>query len=85
MVKPKAKANKAKARTIKPAAALSGHALVEALKDTHFRRAVKQEMNAARERLNRRMEQERYDTITQHMSIRAQRDFDARVRQLRGE
>ena len=64
---------------------LSGNAIVEALKNVHVKRAVRKEMDTARKRLNQRMGQERYDLIRQGMTEAAKRDFDARVRLLRGE
>jgi hypothetical protein len=83
MAKVKSKARKAPRKT--PVKPLSGHSLAEALKDTHFKRAVRKEIHTAQQQLNRRMEQERYDEMTKGMSAAAQRDFDARVQLLRGE
>ena len=74
----------AKTKLAKPKP-LSGNAIVEALKNVHFKRAIRKEMHTAQHNLNRRMEQERYELIRKGMTEAAKRDFDARVRKLRGE
>lgn len=62
-----------------PVANLSGHAVVEALKDTHFKRAVRAQMASAQERENARMAQERWDDMTRGMTKAALQDFLARA------
>lgn len=78
----------AKALTKAPAkrpAQLSAHAIVEALKDMHFRREVKKTMRTENLALNRRMDDERLANITRGMTNPAKKAFNARAQQIREE
>ena len=73
-------ARKRRATKAKPAA--SSQQIVQALKDIHFKREVRQQMQREADRLNARMRNERYDDITRGLTAAARQNFAAHARGL---
>ena len=56
---------------------------VHSLKDIHFKREVRQQMQREADRLNARMKHERYDDISRGMTSASRQNFAAHARGLR--
>jgi hypothetical protein len=71
-----------RAKRAKPVAALSGHAVIEALKDLHFKRELRRKMQFETNQRNNRMREERYDDIRRGLSPAMQQQFTTYARNL---
>ena len=72
----------AKRRVAKVKPATSAQQTVQILKDIHFKREVRQQMQREADRLNARMKEERYDDITRGMTAAIRQNFAAHARSL---